>query len=363
MDKSKLKEKLIQYINAIKDYEIYIKTIYKSHKENFNYHEGYIVNLKDFKNLKECIKYEVLKENNSYLNNFEEKIQINSIPTIRQIRINNSQDFIKAINNQKEYIILNKTLYHILSKDDNIYGPFFHYFIDDSKLSLILENSETVFFKLNNNILNEKSLIQTKSEIIISNSELIDYFEAIIEYYNFNLEIFFALNCEINPFKEKGYLVDLNWINELKKKIFYEDIKKEFFNSSHIDEKEKSHLKNKIINFLSQKEIGKIKLNPLELPYFESINSFNNYIQLNSLTIASCRFYHIMTKILKLETKQKQLVEFRCSKSKIEINLCNSLIIFITKNNALSFNSIEKKINIKSNIKNINNINKDNLND
>ena len=260
-NKYKSKEKLFKYIKAIKDYEIYIKDIYKNSKEKNEYYEGYIVNLSDFDKLKEYIKYEVLKENIYNIDHMIEQYQIYNIPNIRQIKFNKSQELINSIKNGNIYIILNKKIYQILSNEDMTYGPFFGYFFYESELLLIFKNNEIVYFKFNNNILNEKSLIQNKTQIIdfnnnfynpsntdgsidITNSELLDYFESIIEYYNFNLNIFFYLNSQnLKNLEEKGYLVYLDWISMWKKNIFYEEIKTQYFKSSFIDENHKKDIK------------------------------------------------------------------------------------------------------------------------
>ena len=238
---SELKNKILDYILSINKYEKYIKEIYKMpifHKCL----SGYIINLRTYIELKNIIHYKVLnkfikEEDNkqeSLSNEIQKLIETEKISepkiNIEQLNYKTSSEFIELIEKRNEYLLINEEFWNILCKNEpNENARPIDYYINYSKLVLILKDKSQINFELNSkNILRKKSYIYTINYI---NDNLFDYAQSIVEYYIFENKIKNDLINDDDFFlKEKiiGYLIEKEWIDEWKKNTFYEEIKNKY---------------------------------------------------------------------------------------------------------------------------------------
>ena len=244
----KLREKISNYVSSIYNFEKYIENIYNPSIEKI-YHEGYIINLKDFNQLKSNIQYEYLKQilinKNSalYLGKIGELINIKGIINILSIdqeKFISPTELINSLNNKSNYLLINKALWRCICKIEKQNEPCITYFIDNSKIILLFDNNHNICFKKNKNILNKESYLNG-----IHINELINLVEPIIEYYNLEHNFLANLKNKLNAHKESGYLLDKKWIDEWKNSIYYEEIRNHFLKANFIiNDNQRNNFKN-----------------------------------------------------------------------------------------------------------------------
>ena len=358
---SELKNKILDYILSINKYEKYIKEIYKTpifHKCL----SGYIINLRTYIELKNIIHYKDLNkfikeeeednEQESLSNKIQKLIESEEIyePKINIEHFNNktSSEFIELINNRNDYLLINEEFWNILCKKDpkeNV-RPI-DYYINYSKLVLILKDKNQMNFELNSkNILRKKSYIYTINYI---NDNLFDYAQSIVEYYIFENKIKNDLRNDDDFFlKEKniGYLIEKEWIDKWKKNTFYEEIKNKYLENKLID---KDNAINNIINQILLFYKNKIKEINIEQVNIFNISKFDisTIFKYNSLAIVDSSFLCLFDNKNKFkENKYKNnYFIFSCKKGNI---VFKENLIFNTNNNILlSSNEKDKDMNIK----------------
>ena len=159
----------MNYQNAISDFEKYIKDIYSTNYEVGAEHRGYLINLKD---------YEEIKENNNY----SEKIL-----KINQIEFKTSQYLVNMILNGNKYIFINTDFWKLICDNDKQYESPFIYKVNRNDITFSLDNIK-LSFKHNKNIIDKNSLNYSFS--FKSNYENITkIFDSVIKYYNFEKQI------------------------------------------------------------------------------------------------------------------------------------------------------------------------------
>ena len=241
-------EELPKYLSEICSFEGNNNTI----DNNKKFQMGYIIDLKEYIDLKNNIHYYELingyinigqKFLNNKIKDLIEKGQIKDITKIEEKIFQNSSDLKDKINKKQQYILINEKLGKLLCKKDK---GFYKYFIEDTKIRIFF-NDTYIDFKNNKNILNENSLLNDQN-----NKNLFDYIEAIIEYYNFTnkIEINLQNNAIPNEIKELGYLVEEKWIENWKKYVFYENIKENYLKKyTIIDINKRSEIIQQISDF------------------------------------------------------------------------------------------------------------------
>ena len=336
---------LNRYILGIYNYELYLESIYNPSNKK-KYHRGYIIKLSKYNELKNIIYYDHLKkyilnkDSKSYSNNID--IIINNhkmiyIPKLEQIRCDRLSDLINYINNNEELLIINTELWNIIGNNSN--AVYIDYFIDDSKIMLILGN-ENICFKHNNNILNKNSIINS---IESKNQELYEIIDTVIEYYNLENNFISNINNYVKNQIEIGYLINKKWIDEWQKNTHYEKIKKDYLYNNIIDK----NLKNKILNYLLANNISQININYNNNNInINSSKELENFLRNDSLVIINISFYKLIKKYL--------LNDINCIRYSYNYNE-RKITIYFSDNSHNSFQT-NKNIIISNNIINDNSI-------
>ena len=346
----KINNQLFNYINAIFSFENNLRN--DNGKSFHKKDEGYLIDLKEYQNLKNNIYYDILKE---YIDNkndlFDKKVKQllksnNSkidVPSINHRIFKNSSDLVHSIKNKNEFILISKDLWKILSNNKMNNKSYINYYLENFILSLNIDNKKINFIN-NNYILNENSYIS---------NELNNLIDAIIEYYNFE-------NNNLTNEKDIGYLIDKKWIEEWKTKIYYNDIKEKYFKNH----KSELNIKTKIIIFLKNLNY-QYNISPIQSYTFDNLDNLEDFIHNNSLTIVTTNFFNK----LKKKTYNNQFVDFSIINNKITIYLNGSSLSFQLNNNNIysyynNFLNNEKNMDVwgdDGDISKINQKNKDKL--
>ena len=351
-----LKYKILNYILTVNKYEKYIKEIYKIpilHKCL----SGYIINLITYIELKKIIHYKDLNKfisvddsHESLLNKIQNLIESEEITepklNIEQIHNKTSSEFIELINNRNEYLLINEEFWKDLCKFEpkEIVKPI-NYYINYSKLVLILKDKNQINFELNSkNILRKKSYLYTINYI---NDNLFDYAKSIVEYYIFENKIKNDLRNDEDFFLKEihiGYLIEKVWIDEWKKKTLYEEIKNKYLTSNYMDKD--SYIINNIINqilLFYKNKIKEINLNEFNIININKLD-ITTILKKTSLVIVNSSFLFLFDKN-KNKLEENNYFKFSCQKGNIAFK---GNYKFITNNNIiLSSDEKDKDINIK----------------
>ena len=329
--------KVYEYCKAISKYEKKVELISKNYKWVETY-EGYIIDLKEYNELKDSIHYDNLKEYitdeelcKDKIKEFLESEKIINIKEISMIKeIKNKKKLKKLIEDKNEFKLINKDLYDIIYKKKEEIKPIV-YIIDFPSLLLLLSKGEIVSFSINNNILNRDSFI-SYGEIKILNLA-----KSLYEFHNFTTKIEMNLkNKPIGDYKDCGYLVSKEWIDNWKNYSNYDRI--QFDEKDSID---KSKLINQIISYIKNKN-GQIEKPPkLEALRFNSTYEFEEYNKNNALIIVNSEFYHLESEE---EINEKYQIKFTSANKIIKIYINEGIIKIDSYENMIFHKNI---INIK----------------
>ena len=274
-------DKVYSYNMTLFEYEKEIRKIY----ENSGWSEtffGYIINLKDYEDLKKKIQYEKLKE---YFNDEQlckEKIKeiINSMDihgiensNIDRLKINDSKQLIQFLNNNNKYKIINEKIWKKICIKGKENRPPLLYYIEYPELTLVLNKKDLITFFCNDNIL--------KNDLYITSgkNKLMNIANSILKYYNLINKMEKNKRNNVDK-KEQGYLVSKNWIDNWKN---YVDFIK-------FDEKNKNKIEEKISEIFKN---NKRKRRPtiIKTLYFKNPNDVEEYLKNDSLVIINELFY------------------------------------------------------------------------
>ena len=329
--------KVYEYCKAISKFERKVEIISKNHNW-VETHEGFIINLKEYIELKDSIHYDNLKE---YITDEElckdkikellesEKIEdIKGISMIKEIK--DKKELKNLIESNYEFKLINKDLCDILYKKNGEIKPKI-YIIDYPSLLLLIGKGEIVSFSINNNILNKDSFI-SYGEI-----KLLNLAKSLLEFHNFTNKIEMNLkNKPVGEYKDCGYLVSKNWIDIWKKFSNYDRIK---FDEN--DSTDKSKLINQIISHIKNNN-GKLEKPPkFEALPFNSTYEFEEYNKNNALTIVNSEFYHLESEE---QIDEKYQIKFTSANKIIKIYINEGVITIDSYENMLFHKNI---INIK----------------
>jgi len=329
--------KVYEYCKAISKYERKVELISKNYKWVETY-EGYIIDLKEYNELKYSIHYDNLKEYitdeelcKDKIKEFLESEKIINIKEISMIKeIKNKNKLKKLIENKNEFKLINKELCDIIYKKKEEIKSII-YIIDYPSLLLLFSKGEIVSFSINDNILNRNSFI-SYGEIKILNLA-----KALYEFHNFTTKIEMNLkNKPIGDYKDCGYLVSKEWIDNWKNYSNYDRI--QFDEKDSID---KSKLINQIISYIKNKN-GQIEKPPrLEALRFNSTYEFEEYNKNNALIIVNSEFYHLESEE---EINEKYQIKFTSANKIIKIYINEGIITIDSYENMIFHKNI---INIK----------------
>jgi len=305
----------MNYQNAISDFEKYIKDIYSTNYEVGAEHRGYLINLKD---------YEEIKENNNY----SEKIL-----KINQIEFKTSQYLVNMILNGNKYIFINTDFWKLICDNDKQYESPFIYKVNRNDITFSLDNIK-LSFKHNKNIIDKNSLNYSFS--FKSNYENITkIFDSVIKYYNFEKQILKDLknknNSNIINFK---YLVSKNWIDNWIKFSNYENIKSNYLLKNLIN---KENIINDLIYYLEKNKINYNDFpNSINIMKFDKKEEIESYLKNDSLVLIGSEFFFCFSYNI-----SGKLTKYNVFNNKILIYLDNyEILSFKSKNNIISLDVI-----------------------
>ena len=289
------------YINALLQLENLFNNYSKKSKSDDSIvfkDFGYLIDKKSFDVIKEKLFYNEFK---IYINDpikfdlkMEEKYKnikyLSFIPFEQKI-FHTLQELENNIKKDNEYIIINKLVWTIMNngryKEDK--GKII-YEISNNNLIIFNDNGEKLYFKFNFNLINKKNILsrelinnltqicndETNNKEKIKKNHFIRNFD---NYINLLLNIYLndkSINNKMNKKLEKGlrfeiiYIVNKNYIEELKKYFNYEEFQRNkiieiFF--KQIDEIDKFYELMKNNNFRDE-----LKNSLLETKFFVSIS-------------------------------------------------------------------------------------------
>ena len=243
------------YVSNIKRFESNIK-IYNN--KNIK-HQGYLINLNDYKDLKTKIKY----ENNKSIGipNILEIDDKNKILFIKDLEFKTNQYLINMILNGHKYIIVDNNIWKTFcEKGKEKLEPYIDYEIDNinNVLSLTIKGQKTAlkFDNIKKDNILEESKLKNKSS---SNFEEIkkEYIN-LKNYYDFKVNIEKDLkNKKEEKNNYKGYLIEKEWIDKWKQQIEYDIIKKDYL----ISKKSEKETRDKLIYIYEKKKLNYMDIN------------------------------------------------------------------------------------------------------
>lgn len=189
------------YRKALYDFENYIEYIYSNNCINvipYVKHRGYLINLKEFEELKKIIDYQTYKID--IVNYQKQNINIDSskyekILTVKQIEYKTSQYLSNMLLNDNQYILINYDLWQLLcekGKEDD--SPIL-YEIQSKYIILCLENNNEMTFNyelsgkfkniIDKNFFNLKEIYKPNYDIIIKiYNDINEYYKSETEFSN-----------------------------------------------------------------------------------------------------------------------------------------------------------------------------------
>ena len=256
-------------------YQKYLDMIYENLNNNYIRHRGYLINLKEFEQLKNDVEYNFYEDNNA--NEYEEHIKPKidklleenksiEFERFEQVKIESSKELLDLFNDNNEYIFINVDTWNNLCKKEEQNEPYYIYYINNSELIFSVNDDKYLKFKHNNNIINKNSYIFNSNKSILSNRDYLTNIIQLYFYYNF---IHYQLNSKI-PIKLDSIdycLVNSNWMNKLKTFHNFELIIREF------------NINNEIRDILSKKKYTSV----YHLRELEGINDIIKRISPNLL--------------------------------------------------------------------------------
>ena len=342
---------LKDYIFSIFEFDTYINSIYSDTNYNQEF-KGYIIDYKEYQNLKAKIKYDdyIITQNNvKYLNDKISEVEKSDknikIEKIKPIKFKSSEDLINnLINKKNKYLLISFELFKIICHQKKEENSSYSYTIYSTYLKLDLDNNKSINFHRGYNILSENAYL------ILNDKHLLYLWNTIKEYYNFENDIKNKLKNNIsNKDTYEGFLVSKIWIDEWKKYTDYKNIIYNFSKNGNINFDENKYkiikeillFQNKMKKELKFKELTKIKL-----INFKSIDKLEEYIINNSLAIINSNFYKLIEK--DKDSSKDKLFNYSLSNKTITIYIKHIPKELSSENNIILSN---KEQNLKINLK------------
>ena len=340
------------YVKAIFNYEKEVEKI----STNYPWSEtffGYIIKLKDYEQLKNKVKYDDLKKFINDENLCKQEIfkliksnEINDyiLREFDRLRNIDRKEFLDSIKRNKEYKLINKGLWDVIYGQEK--SPLM-YLVDYPEITIYLNKKKekeiiAPFSCINNNILNQKSLIS------FGGDKIMNIAKSIIEFHKFESEIEFNLKNKNKDIKKNsGYFISKNWVDNWKNYIDYDRI--------NFNEKE-NDLIIKIINQVNKylKENKGKKMLEMEVLNFKSSDEFEKYLKKGSLVLINEVFYYLVNK-KPIEVKHE--IYFTASDRIIYVYLKDGKVKIASYGNLILSNNIKKIeyfIESKENLKMVN---------
>jgi hypothetical protein len=316
------------YVSNIKRFESNIK-IYNN--KNIK-HQGYLINVNDYKDLKTKIKY----ENNKSIGipNILEIDDKNKILFIKDLGFKTNQYLINMILNGHKYIIVDNNIWKTFcEKGKEKLEPYIDYEIDNINniLSLTIKGQKTAlkFDNIKKDNILEESKLKNKSS---SNFEEIkkEYIN-LKNYYDFEVNIEKDLkNKKEEKNNYKGYLIEKEWIDKWKQQIEYDIIKKDYL----ISKKSEKETRDKLIYIYEKNKLNYMDINEIKNKELNTSQKIQDILKTNSLVLVSSDFISSFWK----NTNLKE-INFSLYEDNIEIIFdSNKSLTFQMKGNVIKSN-------------------------
>ena len=144
---------LMKYVKGIYKFEEYIKDINTNLGTELEPHRGYLVNLERIDELKKKINYD---NNKKYLDNYKDDPvdnEQNEKYAIDEIEFRDSNYLLNMILNGNKYILINRDLWKLISKDKEKNKACILYKINYNTIRFQLDDQkELIFSKFENNL-------------------------------------------------------------------------------------------------------------------------------------------------------------------------------------------------------------------
>ena len=378
-----------RYCESIIEYENYINQIYNNLNENDEEHKGYLIDSKEFENLKQDIYLDIHKIFNA---EYKEQIRIRlsslisenksiELKKFEQEEIKSFIEFSNKLQNNNEFILINTELWKTICKKEKENEEPLIYYINKSELFFILKDNNIIHFRHNKNILNKQSFIiqniisnnnkditkpfhnidnnvdvdnKTDSKNNINNNEnpsnninkisdindidkkLENIINVIEEFYLFQKNISLKYNNSTNEYKDSGYLIDKKLIDKWKTNINYEIIKNNYLNNYFKKNKNLSkEEKDEIIKYIKSQNIENYINNLGEIKCLElkTKNEFIDCISKNSFVLINKKIYCSINGKKEIEEKE---IKYKIKDFKIIFNTVDSDFDCYSSSNIIS---------------------------
>ena len=322
---------LTKYRKAFSDFKEYLDNIYYNNNLYGKEYEGYLINLKDYENIKEFID--------------KDKININDSETIfkiNQIKFKTPQYLINMILNGNQYIFINTDLWELLcDKDKKSESPII-YKVNSYAITFNLDYKE-LSFRCNKNII-DKTTLNYSSNYKSDFEQIKKIYNSIIKYYFFEKKFLIDLK-NAKPSKDTLlYLVSKNWFDKWKILSNFENIKNNYLQKNLNNEPK---IMDDLIYFLEKNKYNYNEL--IDSLNFKKKEELEYYLKYDSFALIDRSFANCFNYNYNYNGKS---INYKVFNNKIHIYLDNSEILsFKSNNNIISLNGIINYSNLKQLIK------------
>ena len=311
--------------NAFIKYE---NSIYKLNEK----YKGYLIDIKDYKNIKEKIEYgKDLQNMNLYNSDYK------SFLNVKQIEYKTYSYLLNMILNGNEFIIINEELWKILSKKEE--NDPIEFMINNNKITVYLDDNRYLKFSQskNGNIILEESLLEKDNLDFTNYNKIFPFYNQIENYYNFEKEFLKDLS-EPNCKQKEYFLITKKWLDQWMEYSHYQEFR-DLFSENPIN---KQNIKNKIINILEKEKYryNNYLLDNNEIININSKSQLEYYLNANPLVLIDKLF------LLSFQNNPIKSSKIVVYDNKIEFQLNDGTYILDSKNNIISLNSNCNKIDL-----------------
>ena len=333
-----------------------------------NYQKCYLIEHKDFENLKEKILYKIFKKN---IEEYKEKMVTEiicletgdnkeKIEKLKNTIVNSVKELIGLLNENHEYILINSEIGKDILANNNEKEYF--YKLESTELILYINGDKLCFHHSNNNAINKNtlkgSLINNDNEQKDTNggnnineiyenlnndgneddfekkNDLMNLVDWLEKYFLTEQKFKVLINekkKENDNNKMNGYLINKKMYNDWKKKLNYDSIGT-VLSAYLIGDKKglTKEDKKEIIKILMNEEIEKKKIDSL---HFDSIQELRNFNRLNDLVLINKELFYLINE----KEEKNNEIEFIFTSNK-------STITLIIKNEKFEFFNFENII-------------------
>ena len=269
------------YIYKIKTLE----TSIKSFNSKDSAYKGHIINYEEFKNLKKSVEYDKNK-NIANTKKFDIKDSEKKI-FIKELEFKTSQYLMNMLLNGNKYIIVDSAFFKAVCEKGKENSAPINYEITKytALLNIKFKDNKTLGFdNKKDNILEESNL---KSKSGSNFEEIKKLYQNIKTYYDFEIKVQKGLSeATSTKIKDKGYLIEKDWIDKWKEEINYDEIKKDYL----ISNKREKDVRDKLIYIFEEKKLKYLDLADIKNKELKDKQKIEECLKKNSLVLVSSEF-------------------------------------------------------------------------